>query len=304
MADVAKPLAAAAARAPEGAGVYFFLAADTELLYVGKASSLRRRLWQHARAKPGAGGPRLDALYERVAEVRWEELPDGEVAEVREADLIVALRPAFNAGSALAGRWHYLLVEPAGNHRLRFRLATDARTETGGRVYGCFPHLGRGVGSLPGIACSDGYTALLRLLWAASKDPGDHTPSRLTRAAPDTFTTPVESTLRRPLNGFLSGTSRRLLDQLAVAGQRRAAYLQPGLGRDRDAAGRFFAFGPQALRRLRLRHGRPRGPQSRAEIETMLAAEVREAIGEFRLPTPAGATDAFLARKARRWASH
>ena len=55
-----------------------------------------------------------------------------------------------------------------------------------------FPHLGRGVGSPPAIACSDGYTALLRLLWAASNDPASSYPSRVTRSAPDRFQVGVE----------------------------------------------------------------------------------------------------------------
>lgn len=299
--DRTSPLSAAAARAPEAAGVYFFLGAGTELLYIGTAGSLRRRLRQHARAKPGAGGPRLDALYRQVAEVRWERLPDERSAEAREADLIVALRPEFNAGSALAGRWHYVVVEPESADRMRFRLARDAGVEVGGRAYGCFPHLGLGVGTLPGIACSDGYTALLRLLWAASDDPGGHVPSRLTRTAPETVAIRIAPSLRAPLHALLSGTSRRLLDQLATAGQRRDAYLRPSLVRDLDTAVGFFHYGPRALRRLRLRHRRPAGPLSRPVIEDLLAVEVREAIGEFRRYAAPGETEAHLGRKARPW---
>jgi GIY-YIG catalytic domain len=302
MVDRASPIAAAAARAPEGAGVYFFLGADTDLLYIGKAGSLRRRLQQHAHARPGAREQRLVALYRRVAEVRWERLPDERSAEAREADLIVALRPPFNADVTIAGRWHYLVAEPREAERIRFGLARGADVDTGGRAYGCFPHLGRGVGSLPGIACSDGYTALLRLLWAASDDPGGHVPSRITRAAPDTFTTPVAPSLRRPLHAFLSGTSRRLLDELATAAERRDAYLRPGLTRDLDASAGFFHYGPRALRQLRLRHGRPAGPLSRSLIEDLLTIEVRGAIGVFRLPAPPDETDAHLGRKAGSWA--
>jgi hypothetical protein len=301
MVDRTGPLSAAAARAPDGAGVYFLLGADTELLYIGKAGNLRGRLQQHSLARPGPAEQRLDTLYRRVAEVRWEQLPDERTAEAREADLIAALRPRFNAASILAGRWHYLVAEPVAGDRMRFRLAQDVGVGTGGRVYGCFPHLGRGVGSLPGIACSDGYTALLRLLWAASDDPGGHVPSRITRAAPDSFTTAFSPSVRVPLHAFLSGTSRRLLDELATAGRRRDAYLHPGLARDLDAAAGFLHYGPQALRRLRLRHGRPTGPLSRTVIEDLLAAEVREAIGEFRLPPPPEEADAHLARKARPW---
>lgn len=293
-------LSQAAARAPDGAGVYVFLCPDATLLYVGKAGSLRRRLRQHAGGRPG--GRRLDTLYRTVAEVRWEELPDEPTAAVREADLIAALRPPFNAESATARRWPYLLVEPAAHARLRFRLAHDAEVLSGGQAYGCFPHLGRGLGSPPGIACSDGYTALLRLLWAASDAPGITFPSGITRSAPDTATLPVDGSLRQPLHGFLSGTGRRILDVLRDAGARRGPYLQPGLSRDLDAATEFFVHGPQALRRLRLRHGQPAGPLDQALVVDLITADLRAAIGDFLPPAPPDPTDAHLARKARPWA--
>ena len=82
-----------------------------------------------------------------------------------------------------------IVVTEAHWEALRFEL-TEAAQVRG--AYGCFPHLGRGVGSLPAIACSDGYTALLRLLWAASNDPASSYPSRVTRSAPDRFQVGVE----------------------------------------------------------------------------------------------------------------
>jgi excinuclease UvrABC nuclease subunit len=60
--DGEPPLAAAAARAPKCAGVYFLLADDRELLYVGIAGDLRARLKQHAAATPGQREPRLARL--------------------------------------------------------------------------------------------------------------------------------------------------------------------------------------------------------------------------------------------------
>lgn len=303
--DTASPLPTAAGRAPDRPGIYALLDADTELLYVGKAGSLRRRLWQHARAKPGAGGDRLDVLYERVAEVRWEELPDEPAAAAREADLIVGLRPTFNAGSHLdQSIWNYLVVgSGSGDDWLRFRLerSRSVGSRTPARLYGCFPHLGRGVGSPPGVACSDGYVALLRLLWAASDTGSRNMPSRITRAAPDDFETAVDPSTLPALHAFLSGTSDRLLDRLESAYAFRDDYLKPGLARDRELAEAFYAHGPVALRALRLRHGRPAGPMSRPIIERLLATDLRQAIGEFRLPIPPDENDRALGRSANRW---
>ena len=293
------PLAAAAVHAPRGAGVYFLLADDRELLYVGKAGDLRARLTQHASAKPGPREIRRALLYERVADVYWEELVDETTAAAREADLIVSLRPPFNASHVAEGRWNFIVVTEAHREALRFEL-TEAAQVRG--AYGCFPHLGRGVGSPPAIACSDGYTALLRLLWAASNDSASSYPSRVTRSAPDRFQVGVEADLRADLHAFLSGTSDRLLAKLmAVRGTRRGAHLRPGIVRDRELAAGFFTYGPQALRRLRLHHRRRAGPMPRHIIEQLLAQELRNMIADVRLAAGTDPRHEPLGRHVQRW---
>jgi len=297
------PLSDAGERAPNAAGVYFFLGADAQLLYVGKASSLAKRLGQHSRAKPGRVGDRMAVLYERVHEVRWEVLRDEEAAAAREADVIVALRPVFNASHTDEGRWNYITVEPLerNDDALRFTLSANGAAGAG-RSYGCFPHLGRGVGSRPAIACSDGYTAMLRLLWAGSDERPTRFPSRITRSAPDAFDVPVRASLRGPIHAFLSGTSKRLLGEVAATSEHGESYLAPGLTRDRGAAESFFLHGPRALRGQRLRHGQGPGGLTRECIEDLIAAEVREAIGEFRLPPRRGPNDDMLGRHSHPWA--
>lgn len=273
------PLEVAAAEAPNAPGVYFFLGDASELLYVGKAGDLRERIRQHARTIPNRD--RLHERYRLVREVRWEILSDEDAAATREADLIVALQPRFNA-LIDTGRWAYILVSPAqnGKESLCFELAQDMRD--GARAFDCFPHLGKGVMLRPAIACSDGYTAFLRLLWAASGE-GDHMPSRITRSAPHLFETAVDRSLRSSLHSFLSGVSERLLSQLDEAVRRRESYMLPGLERDRSAARGFFGYGPRAIRRLRLRHGLPTGPISRDEIVRRLSSEVVSSVrGQIR----------------------
>jgi hypothetical protein len=293
---------AAARDAPNLPGVYFFLGADTELLYVGKASSLRSRLGQHAAAKSGAGGVRLDVLYARVSEVRWSILADEGAAATHEADLIVALRPAFNASHTNEGRWNYLVVEHGDRPENMTRFTLSKTEPTGpSRRYGCFAHLGRGVSSPPAIACSDGYTAMLRLLWATSRQRRSQFPTKITRSAPDTFQTPIRAHLSESLHAFLSGTSSRLLAELATTLERDEAYLAPALARDRMTAGAFFSHGPRALRQLRLRHRQPRGAMSRGRIEALLAADTRASIGEFRLPRRRDLSDEFLGRRSHPW---
>ncbi len=250
-------LSAAAADAPRQAGVYLFLDDDGQVLYVGKAGNLRQRLRQHAATKGASSA--LHRRYDLVRRVVWELAADEEAAAWREADLIFALDPPFNANPGLrsadpvatGARVPYLAVAEAGPDAFAFTLVPDLpRT---GRVYGCFPHLGKGVASRLGIACSDGYTALLRLLWAASGQ-GDGTPAALTRSAPPAVTVPAPRDAADGLHEFLSGRRPRLADELLAAASGRPEFMRPALRRDRDAALRFFAAGPHLVRARRLRH--------------------------------------------------
>lgn len=280
-------LADAAGRAPRDPGVYVFLGAGTDVLYVGKAENLRQRLTQHAAAGPPTS--HLHRRYALVREVRWEVAATDEAAAWREADLIFALRPPFNAESVARSRGRN-----SPQHRPRFlsvtlngprhRFALEPQPPPSpGRAYGCFPHLGKGMSSRLGIACSDGYVAFLRFLWAASGQ-GSHIPAGITRAAPDSFEVAVEPGRARRLHDFLAGVSPRLLEDLAEAAAARPAYMQPALARDRDAALGFFAAGPRALRARRLRHKVPAGVVTPELYRELVAAELRDAIGPFAKP--------------------
>src|SRR5262245_17784346 len=116
-------------KAPSTAGVYVFLGMGGELLYVGKATNLRRRLADHARAQPTS--LRLAALYERAASTRWVECSSPDEAAMLEADLIVGLEPLFNASYSDRRVWPYVVVDDDG---MRVTATPEAR------AYGCFPH--------------------------------------------------------------------------------------------------------------------------------------------------------------------
>lgn len=129
---------------PPAPGVYFLLGSERQVLYVGKASDLRRRLAEHARA----------ARWSQVAEVRYELTGSPASALAREADLLAALRPPWNK-SHVDGYFAFVSVTPAG-----LALGHDGD-------FGCFPHLGKGAVSDPGRACIDGFDALQRIVGTA-----------------------------------------------------------------------------------------------------------------------------------------
>jgi predicted GIY-YIG superfamily endonuclease len=280
-------LSAAASDAPRQAGVYLFLDEGDDVLYVGKAGDLRQRLRQHAATVPSMS--RLHQRYDVVRRVVWEITADEEAAAWREADLIFALRPPFNANTGLraadpvAGdaRIPYIVVAEATAGMLSFTLAPVVPRV--GRAYGCFPHLGKGVASRLGIACSDGYSALLRLLWAAAGQAG-HMPASIAKPAPQSFTVAAPPKVRDGLHRFLSGTGSRLAEELLHAASHRPAFMQPALRRDKEAALRFFAAGPRLVRARRLRH---RVRARTLDVETyrsLVSDEIDPVISNLRPP--------------------
>jgi predicted GIY-YIG superfamily endonuclease len=277
---IVSPLAEAAADAPDGAGVYCFLSANRELLYIGKALNLRRRLAQHAHDAHQPGARRAGSLYRRVSHVRWETARDDDAACAREADLIVALQPPYNAAIAGEGCWAYVIATPMAGGRLRLTVS-DQMDADAGRAYGCFPHLGIGVSSRPAIACSDGYVALLRLLWIASGASG-YIPRRIAAGSPpEWFDVAFDAALGGPLHAFLSGQSRALLRELSAVRTPDDPLLDRVRIRDLKTADGFFIRGAQSMRGLRLRHALPPGCVTREQFEALLAIELRASIGEF-----------------------
>ena len=276
-------MSAAATGAPPAPGVYLFLGEGDVVLYVGKATLLRSRLRQHANAGPPTS--HLHRRYDLVRRVVWEVAENEEAAAWREADLIFSLRPPFNANPGLrsrdpiggVARPPFVVVTEGADATLRFALEPESAAV--GRVYGCFPHLGKGVASRLGIACSDGYVALLRLLWAASGQ-GTHMPASITRSAPTTFETSVELELRPGLHRLLSGVSARVLDMLVEAAASRPPFMQPALARDKQSAAGFFAAGPQLVRERRLRHGVKTTPVDASTYCRLVIEEISSSVGD------------------------
>jgi predicted GIY-YIG superfamily endonuclease len=128
--------------APTTPGVYYLVGPQRRLLYVGKASNLRRRLADHARS----------ARWKTVEDVRWELVRSDAAAMQREADVIVALRPPRNRSIRRDQFFGYVTSGPKG-----LELGRSAGE------YGCFPHLGIGGISIPSNDCIDGFNALKRI---------------------------------------------------------------------------------------------------------------------------------------------
>ncbi|OPL18526.1 MAG: hypothetical protein AVO35_04130 [Candidatus Aegiribacteria sp. MLS_C] len=94
-------------RAPDLPGVYSFLDLSGQVLYIGKAKSLRKRLKGHLATE---GDPRHDLLLHRSVSVEWTITGDEVEALVLEAELIRLRKPPLNVRLRTSGRYPYLEI--------------------------------------------------------------------------------------------------------------------------------------------------------------------------------------------------
>ena len=293
-------IAERAQHAPTRAGIYVFLGEGAELLYVGKASNLRRRLLNHAKSAAVDREFRPHQMAPAIREVRFVVCADERDALCREAELVMALRPRFNASIATDV---VMFVNIARTPDGGTRFALSERTSVTGRDYGAFPHIGKGKTSWPSVRCNAGYSALLRLLWAAFAEGGTRhrVPSKLRGKSPATEATiTIPSELSRPLHDFFTGRSRRLIEGLRASTRDVPDYMRRSFATDLDATELFFVLGPQALRALRLRHGKGTAPIDHATFATIVTSELREAIGDFVAPPAPPAETALVGARMSR----
>jgi DNA polymerase-3 subunit epsilon len=94
--------------APSRPGVYLFIGAGDQVLYVGRARDLRARLRSYFRSERQR--PAVEAALAALVRVEWRVLGSELEAALEELRLIRALRPPANARSARPDRYVYLHV--------------------------------------------------------------------------------------------------------------------------------------------------------------------------------------------------
>ncbi len=109
-------------QAPERTGVYVMRDAADQVLYVGKAKSLRQRLRNYRIANPDRMPRRHLRLVREVARIEFEFCPGESAALKREADLLWSLKPKFNRAGVWPGKTRFLVWRRVGE-RLELTVA-------------------------------------------------------------------------------------------------------------------------------------------------------------------------------------
>lgn len=95
---------------PDNPGVYFYYDAAGKLMYVGKATSLRRRVASYFRAAGDGRGERIAELVAKIARIDYVETPTVIEALVLEANQIKAHLPPYNVIAKDDKSFQYLVI--------------------------------------------------------------------------------------------------------------------------------------------------------------------------------------------------
>lgn len=137
----------------ERPGVYLMRDAQENILYVGKAKNLKKRLNSYRVANPDRLARRHLRLLRAVARIELQECADEAAALAKEAELLLSLKPKFNRAGTWPATPRFLIWQGEGT---RLALAISEIPIEGWQAFGPF---GSGVVHL--------RAALVRLLWFA-----------------------------------------------------------------------------------------------------------------------------------------
>ncbi len=113
---------------PDRPGVYRFLDEDGQLLYVGKAKSLKNRLNSYRHYTSKQISRKLQRLLRLIRQIEWEEQSSEREALFRENVLLRSLKPPFNRMNKNPENYLYLRLRP-WSRGLEIRLQAEQQYE-------------------------------------------------------------------------------------------------------------------------------------------------------------------------------
>lgn len=187
---------------PQTPGVYFFRGEIGEVLYVGKAKSLRARLRSYRQARPHSVSRKVIRMLNLARTISWEECASEKDALLLENKLLRDLKPPFNVVNTSPESYYFIAIRSQGGET-RFRLTLNPKPD-GDLLYGAYK--GRSL-------IRDGYAAMLRLLWLASREAGrfEYPPRLFGHRVPYVYSVPMDEAWLPRLKRFLAGRDRGFL---------------------------------------------------------------------------------------------
>jgi excinuclease ABC subunit C len=229
-------LARYAKTAPKSSGVYRMIDAAGEVLYVGKAKSIRKRIVNYTR--PTGHDTRIERVIAATSSVEFVTTTTETEALLLEANLIKRLRPRFNVLLRDDKSFPYILIT-ADHWAPQILKHRGARTRPG-NYYGPFASAGAVNRTLTALerafllrSCSNGFFE------GRTRPCLLHQIKRCSAPCTNEIAFADYSELVRKANAFLSGKSHNVRDELAADMEKASAsldYEHAAIYRDRLAA--------------------------------------------------------------------
>lgn len=249
---------------PAGPGVYRFYDASGVLLYVGKATSLRRRLGQYRTAGRKKKERKRRALVKAAARIEWDVSESPLAAALTEIRLIQTLRPLRNVASAFPFLYPFVGIHTE-DRETYFCLTTSPTGFPAFEFHGAFRSR---------EVTGEAFFSLMRLLRFLGHPVPRHRCRRLGRA-PHSYVVGfrrLPADARHQWSRLLAGASREALESLALqliehAGARaRRAEVQEDL----RAIAHFFDVEASELARARIALDYAKYPVPQRERDLLL----------------------------------
>ena len=220
---------------PHLPGVYTMYDGKEEVLYVGKAKDLQKRLTSYRYSK----SRKVQRMIAHINRIGIEVCKSETDAILLENLLIRSVRPPFNEANKKPETYYFISTARRGNKR-EFRLSMR-RLNDYPKVYGCFKgHL----------RVRKGLGALLKLLYLCDCeiDSACYLPTQLLkRLTPMRYSIPLNDQRGVQVDQFLKGSSDLLLDEFAEAVQSapfKDRFTQKYFATELEHLQMFFELGP------------------------------------------------------------
>jgi excinuclease ABC subunit C len=208
--------------APSSPGVYRMSDANGDVLYVGKAKNIKKRVTAYAR--PTAYDPRIERMVAATAALEFVSTATETEALLLEANLIKRLRPRFNVLLRDDKSFPYILI--TGDHWAPQILKHRGARGRAGHYYGPFASVwavNRTITALQRAfllrSCSDGFFE------SRTRPCLLHQIKRCSGPCTREIDFAEYTELVREANAFLSGKSRAVKEELAAEMEKASAAL-------------------------------------------------------------------------------
>lgn len=210
---------------PQEPGIYLFYDKNKELIYVGKATSLRNRVQSYFRG-PRSSRP-IEQMMHEVVNIKYKQTDSVLEAVILEANYIKKLQPKYNVDGKDDKSWNYVVI----SDELFSRVYTIRQHELDqqGKQNMQNKQIKYLFGPYPGLKTREMMRLLQKLFYISTCKPGQKRECMyyqigqcLGVCTGEISSREYKSKVIRPLVVFLSGGKKRLLKSLETKMNREA----------------------------------------------------------------------------------